>query len=871
MSQKPSSLDVTNLPLAVDDTAATDATHGVWLNLAGNDTDPYGDVLTVSQLGTGFTLGSVAMNPSAVNGAWYVPAAAMAALSAGETATDRFTYTVSDAHGGSAQGTATVTVAGVNQAPVALADTATTNATHAVQIVVLSNDTDVNRDDVLSVGSLDTTGTLGSVHLGPGGIVTYTPGPGFGGLVAGTATTDSFAYTVSDGHGGSSRAVVTVKVTAPGAAALAPTALYVATDGNDAWSGRLAAPNAAGTDGPLASLQAAQAKMETGTTRTTYVEGGSYTLTSSLALTAADSGQSWLAYPGQTPTINGGQRVTGWTRGANGLWTAPAPAGAFALGGGVADLFVNGVRQIHARYPDAVPTMPVKGGWLAVQPSLAGENTYSSFQYSPGSVPALSAGGLYAAIYQQNGWQEYTLPVASINTATDTITLAGSTFQPIDAGSRFYLYNAASLLNTPNEWFYNTASNTITYDAPAGFTGAGVTVGSLHDIVSISGADGINISGLTLAGSASSGNGVSVTNSTGVTLAGDTIENVGNGVTFNGTGSGDRIEGSLIAGTDNDGILINPGTNNVTVTGNKIHDIGQLLNGSAVWFTGSSNDSFTYNTVQNVARVGIGGGSAIGLSDASYNDAISYNKIGNTNMATSDGGAIIIGGMQQTATGDTVSYNEVSGTGAAGTSAASKVPSFLPTSQLTSYGIYLDDFASGVTVKGNMLHDNLGGILVHSGSDNLVTNNIIANSAGMATIFQADNWRGAGAAAPSGNLFTGNLIANSTPGAALAVSLGSPGEAQWSRNFYASSGTFGTAFISDNGGNLQYSDFSGWQAQSYDPGSLVGNPGLSDSGSLSLAADSAARALGLSSTPASSIGVSGFTQASHYDLFGHVQ
>ena len=30
--------------------------------------------------------------------------------------------------------------------------------------------------------------------------------------------------------------------------------LYVATDGNDAWSGTLKAPNAIGTDGPFATL-----------------------------------------------------------------------------------------------------------------------------------------------------------------------------------------------------------------------------------------------------------------------------------------------------------------------------------------------------------------------------------------------------------------------------------------------------------------------------------------------------------------------------------------------------------------------------------------------------------------------------------------
>ena len=43
-----------------------------------------------------------------------------------------------------------------------------------------------------------------------------------------------------------------------GADAPRAAALYVATDGNDAWSGTLAAPNAEKTDGPLATLKRAR-------------------------------------------------------------------------------------------------------------------------------------------------------------------------------------------------------------------------------------------------------------------------------------------------------------------------------------------------------------------------------------------------------------------------------------------------------------------------------------------------------------------------------------------------------------------------------------------------------------------------------------
>jgi|GEM_PF-5435287 len=40
--------------------------------------------------------------------------------------------------------------------------------------------------------------------------------------------------------------------------AVASTELYVAVDGDDRWSGRLAAPDAEASDGPLATLAAAR-------------------------------------------------------------------------------------------------------------------------------------------------------------------------------------------------------------------------------------------------------------------------------------------------------------------------------------------------------------------------------------------------------------------------------------------------------------------------------------------------------------------------------------------------------------------------------------------------------------------------------------
>ena len=121
------------------------------------------------------------------------------------------TVTVTDDDGGSASDTFTVTVDNLD--PTADDDTATVSEDGpAVTIDVLSNDTDpAGTADPLTVASVDTTGTTGSVSFTSGDI-TYDPNGQFESLATGESTTDTFDYTISDGDGGSDTATVTVTI-----------------------------------------------------------------------------------------------------------------------------------------------------------------------------------------------------------------------------------------------------------------------------------------------------------------------------------------------------------------------------------------------------------------------------------------------------------------------------------------------------------------------------------------------------------------------------------------------------------------------------------------------------------------------------------
>src|SRR3990167_5630163 len=103
-------------------------------------------------------------------------------------------------------------------------------------------------------------------------------------------------------------AAVLVSLLADGGRAME---LYVATNGNDAWSGTLKEPNAARTDGPLASLarardaiRALKAAGRFTAPVTVSVRGGTHFLTEPLVLTPQDSGTAdrpitYRAYPSE--------------------------------------------------------------------------------------------------------------------------------------------------------------------------------------------------------------------------------------------------------------------------------------------------------------------------------------------------------------------------------------------------------------------------------------------------------------------------------------------------------------------------------------------------------------------------------------------
>jgi VCBS repeat-containing protein len=231
---------VNDPPTAVNDTGTTteDTTLTVPApGVLGNDTDPDGDTLTVTAVGSDpSAVGTqIELYPSGAlltlnaNGSYsYNPNGQFNYLAVGQTATDSFTYTASDGNGGSANATVTITITGVNDPPTAVADSGATTQDVILSVTapgVLANDTDPDDGDqanltvtavngsTANVGVQIATSKNGLVTLNANGSYIYNPNGAFNQLPQGATDSDSFNYTVSDGNGGSAVGIVTITIT----------------------------------------------------------------------------------------------------------------------------------------------------------------------------------------------------------------------------------------------------------------------------------------------------------------------------------------------------------------------------------------------------------------------------------------------------------------------------------------------------------------------------------------------------------------------------------------------------------------------------------------------------------------------------------
>ena len=372
-----------------------------------------------------------------------------------------------------------------------------------------------------------------------------------------------------------------------------PADFYVATNGNDAWSGKLADPAPTKTDGPFLTLERARDEIRklkaaapaTGKGITVVVRGGAYSFAQTFTLEAQDSGTAeapilYQACPGEKVILAGGptlphdafkpladatvlERLASAARGqviqadlrALGVTDLGSFPVKFQGVPAAPELFFNDQRMTLARWPNE--------GWATIAKIIA-----------PGSIPRTGDKGNEGGVFEYSGdepsrwkvdagvwlhgywcfdWYAEVIQVKAIDREKRQITLAAPSVYSVKQGNpsprRYYALNLVEELDRPGEYFIDRANGLLYFWPPGPLADARVVLSTLKAPV------------------------VATKDATDVILRGFTVEaSLGDGMEVSG-GSAVRIQACEVRNTRGIGINVSGGTRH-TVEACDVHDTG---------------------------------------------------------------------------------------------------------------------------------------------------------------------------------------------------------------------------------------------------------------------------------------------------------
>jgi parallel beta-helix repeat protein len=275
-----------------------------------------------------------------------------------------------------------------------------------------------------------------------------------------------------------------------------PLTLFVATNGNDNWSGRLEKPAPDSRDGPFATLLAALkaarlTRPQAGPdidVLTILLRGGTYHLAETVKLSPEDSGTdekhpfTIAAYPGEKPVLSGGQRITGWKRveGRPGLWQTEIPAvreGKWYF----RSLFVNGERRQRARTPNE--------GFFRIEGDSPQDKPVK-LHFKPGDIKKEWADAGDVEVIALLAWSNFRMFIRSVDEVERVATLSTNARPSNQENNpRYYVENAPDGVDAPGEWHLDRKTGVITYFAKPGedLTKAAALAAQLQDLMVLQG------------------------------------------------------------------------------------------------------------------------------------------------------------------------------------------------------------------------------------------------------------------------------------------------------------------------------------------------------------------------------------------------
>ncbi len=259
---------------------------------------------------------------------------------------------------------------------------------------------------------------------------------------------------------------------------------YVAPNGSDNWSGTLAEPNQAKTDGPFATIGRAKEairklkltiykpkenaidsrfrgssyKYGKGKDIIVLIREGYYKLKNTLVFNSVDGGErietdlptgafeyhklkdyyvTYAAYPGEHPLIFGGVEINGWKKERKGIWSTKPDVDK------IDELFVNGKRMRLARYPNtgslSMAEQPVNPNW---------------FKYNKGDIKNWDTIES-VNIHMKVRWTSIDVGITRVDEKAQIVYLDTATNDMLFVPPKYYVENSEALLDTAGEYYFN--------------------------------------------------------------------------------------------------------------------------------------------------------------------------------------------------------------------------------------------------------------------------------------------------------------------------------------------------------------------------------------------------------------------------------